>query len=106
MSGSESTLSSSVAVVYRLRCVVSPPWRGWEGCSSSQSVGIGNNCKEANVITLVYVQGKPDPHVAVSFLRDGILNFCPDFVASREKIPIGLLLISMYLFRLKTCPSP
>ncbi|KAK2536622.1 hypothetical protein Q9233_003037 [Columba guinea] len=63
MSSSESTLSSSVAVVYRLHSAVSPPWRGWEGCSPSQTVGIGNNCKEANVITLVrkervsYVEG-------------------------------------------------
>lgn len=102
--GSESTLSSSVAVVRRLRCVVSPPWRGWEGCGTSWSVGIGNNSKEANGITLVYVQGKLHPHVGVSFLRDGIFNFRTDFVACREKMIIDLLLISMYLSRLKSCP--
>lgn len=65
VSGSESTLSSSVAVVCRLRCVLSPPWRGWEGCCSSRLVGIGNNSKEANGIMLVHVQGNPGPHVGV-----------------------------------------
>jgi len=87
---------------------VSPPQGSWAGCSSSQSVGIGNNSKEANGITLVvYMQGKLGPHVGVvvmSSLRDDIFNFCPDFVACGEKMLIGLLLISMYLSRLKKCP--
>ena len=105
MSAYESTESSSVAAVCSLHCVVSPPRRGWESCGSSRSVGIVNNSKEANGITLVYMWGILGPHVGVSFLRDGIFNFRPDFVACREKMLIGLFLTSMYLSRLKTYPS-
>lgn len=73
---SESTLSSSVAIVCSLCCVVSPPWRGWEGCCAcSRSQGAGNNSKEASGVTVMYKWGKLGPHVGVLFLRDDILTF-------------------------------
>lgn len=47
-------------------------------------MGTGNNSKKAKGITVVYMWKKLGPCVGVLFLRDGIFDLSPNFVASRE----------------------